>query len=336
MSVEEKEQQILNHVDCDSSQIFFREEHIKDAINKANKNSSPGPDKITSELILNGGKQVISALTLLLQACYLIGYFPKLWKIENRTYFKNMDKATYHIENSYRSISLTNLFTKIYERILLQQATNILEENKFFEGKNLYAYQKNKNARQALLPLVEQMHEAIANGEYGIVIMADLEGAFDSVWREGALYKLHIAGINSNLLAVLSSFLTDRVCKIFVNSYQGPWLETQLSVPQGSLLSPLIFLVYTSDLTLEEEKPQSQVKLKPQESKYADHVEFWRTHKNYYQLLINIQLAIVNLQSWFYKWCISLNISKTNYMVFYNKKKKPSHHPPERKESLDL
>ena len=88
MSVEEKLQQILNHVECDSSQIFFGEEHIKDAINKANKNSSPGPDKITSELILNGGKQVISALTLLLQACYLIGYFPKLWKMENRIYFK--------------------------------------------------------------------------------------------------------------------------------------------------------------------------------------------------------------------------------------------------------
>ena len=186
-----------------------------------------------------------------------------------------MDKATYHIENSYRSISLTNLFGKIYERILLQQATNILEENKFFEGKNLYAYQKNKNAPQALLPLVEQMHEAIANGEYGIVIMADLEGAFDSVWREGALYKLHMAGINNNLLAVLSSFLTDRVRKNFVNSYQGPWLETQLGVPQGSLLSPRIFLVYTSDLTLEEEKPQSQVKVsKPQELKYADDAEF--------------------------------------------------------------
>ena len=66
-----------------------------------------------------------------------------------------MDKATYHIENSCRSISLTNLFGKIYERILLQQATNMLEESKFFEGKNLYAYQKNKNAPQAFLPLVE-------------------------------------------------------------------------------------------------------------------------------------------------------------------------------------
>ena len=126
---------------------------------------------------------------------------------------------------------------------------------------------------------------------------------------------------------IISWLFFSRVCRNFVNSYQGPWLETQLGVPQGSLLSLLICLVYTSDLTLQEEKPQSQVKLsKPQESKYADDVEFWRTHKNYYQLLINIQLTIVNLQSWCYKWHIFLNISKTNYMVFYNKKKKPS--PP--------
>ena len=97
------------------------------------------------------------------------------------------------------------------------------------------------------LPSVEQMDEAIANGKYGIVIMADLEGAFDSVWREGALYKLHMAGINNSLLAVFSSFLTDSVCRNFANSYQGQWLETQLGVTQGSLLRRLIFLAYTSN-----------------------------------------------------------------------------------------
>ena len=107
MSAEEKLQQVLNHVECDPSQIFFGEEHIKDA-------KLFPRTKITSEMILNRRKQVISAHTLLLQTCYLIGYFPKLWKMENRIYFKKMDKATYHIENSYRSISLTNLFSKIY------------------------------------------------------------------------------------------------------------------------------------------------------------------------------------------------------------------------------
>ena len=59
------------------------------------------------------------------------------------------------------------------------------------------------------------------------------------------------------------------------------------------------------------------------ESKYADDFNFWRTHKNYFTLLVNIQLAIINLQIWCSKWQISLNISKTNYMIFYDKKKLP-------------
>ena len=62
------------------------------------------------------------------------------------------------------------------------------------------------------------MHEAIANGKYCIVIMADLEGTFDSVWREGALYKLHMAGIDNNLLAVLSSFLTEYVETLLIHT----------------------------------------------------------------------------------------------------------------------
>ena len=82
--------------------------------------------------------------------------------------------------------------------------------NNFFKGKNLYAYKKNKNASQALLPLIEQMCEGTANGKYGIAVFADLQCAFDAVWREGALYKLHKAGITKNHLSDFSRFLSDR------------------------------------------------------------------------------------------------------------------------------
>ena len=148
-NIENKLKTVMSKLVCETDKIFFGEEHIKDAIKNANKHSAPGPDTITADLILNGGKQLVSALTLLLQASYQIGHFPKPWKIENRIYFKKIDKIDYHRENSYRPISLTNLFGKIFERILLQEATNILEEQQFFKGKNLYAYQKNKNTSQA-------------------------------------------------------------------------------------------------------------------------------------------------------------------------------------------
>ena len=74
--------------------------------------------------------------------------------------------------------------------------------------------------------------------------MADLEGAFDIVWRKGAIYKLNKAGIINNLLSVFSSFLiSDRYSTNLMNSHTSDWFQTTLGVPQGSILSPLIFLV---------------------------------------------------------------------------------------------
>ena len=186
------------------------------------------------------------------------------------------------------------------------------------KNKNLYAYQKNKNTSQAILPLVENMNEAMT---YGITIMADLEEVFDSVWREGAIYKFCKAGITKNLLLDLASFLKHRQYRNLVNTHTANWSNTTYGVPQGSMLSPLTFLVCTADMSDEEENTTEH---ELNESKYADDFNFWRTHKNYFTLLINIQLANINLQIWRSKLQISLNISKTYCMIFYDKKKLPS------------
>ena len=162
------------------------------------------------------------------------------------------------------------------------------------------------------------MCSAIRDNKYGIAVFADLQGAFDSVWRKGALYKLHQAGINSNLLTVFSSFLTDRSFRNLINSYTGEWSFSYTGVPQRSLLSPLIFVIFTADMTTEELGTQELI---PQESKYADDFNFWRMAKNFYSLLIQIQIAILNLQIWCKNWQIEINPIKTKYMVFYNKKK---------------
>ena len=137
-----------------------------------------------------------------------------------------------------------------------------------------------------------------------------MQGAFDAVQRKEALYKLHKADIANNLLSVFSSFLTDRFYRNLVNSYTSDWDCTITGVLQGSLLSPFIFLVFTADMTLEEPKKSPEV---PTESEYADGFKFWRIATDFYHLLIQTQIAIINhLQTWCLKWKISINISKTN------------------------
>ena len=99
----------------------------------------------------------------------------------------------------------------------------------------------------------------VATGKYGIAVFADLQDAFDAVWRKGGLYKLHKAGNTYNILSVFSSFLTDRIYRNLVNSYTSDWACTITGAPQGSLLSPFIFLVFTAGMTLEEPKQTPEI-----------------------------------------------------------------------------
>ena len=153
---------------------------------------------------------------------------------------------------------------------------------------------KKQKALQAPLLLIEQMCEGVASDKYGITVFADLQGAFDAVWRKGALCKLHKAGITNNFLSIISSFLTDRFYRNLVKSYASDWACTATGVPQGCLLSLFIFLVFTADMTLEEHKQTPEI---PTESKYADDFKFWRIGTDLSHLSIQIQIAIINLQT---------------------------------------
>ena len=102
--------------------------------------------------------------------------------------------------------------------------------------------------------------------------MADLEGASDTVWGESAICKLQKAGTNNNLLSVFSSFFSDRYSRNLVNSPTNDWFQTTLRVPQGSILSPPIFLVYTVDLTMKE-VPYSCSHLSPSEQRESKHAD---------------------------------------------------------------
>ena len=135
----------------------------------------------------------------------------------------------------------------------------------------------------------EQMYSAIRDSKYGTVVSADLQGAFYSVRRKGALYKLDQAGINSNLLAVFSSFFTGRSFRNLVNSYTSEQNFSYTGVPQGSLLSPLIFLIFTADMTTEQ---VVQLEATPQESKYVDDFNFWRIAKDFYSYSSKFKLLL--------------------------------------------
>ena len=146
---------------------------MKQAIKNSNKSSSPGPICITVELVQNEGEQFFHSLNLLMQASYFLGYFTKPWKKENRIWLKTPDKESDHLENPCHSISLSNILGKIYERKILQQATN-WRKIVFSKGK-IYTHIKKKKkclAGFAAINVWEQMCERVASGKYDIAVFA--------------------------------------------------------------------------------------------------------------------------------------------------------------------
>ena len=138
----------------------------------------------------------------------------------------------------------------------------------------------------------------------------DLSEAFDRVWHQGLLAKLTHLGVCEDALAWLSSYLTKRRQRVRVNSSPTPWLRTPAGVPQGSVLGPLLFLIYTIDL------PPTCTDRSTTCSQFADDTALITTHESVEEAQHALQLSVTSAAKWLKDWHLLVNESKTIVMSF--------------------
>ena len=183
---------------------------------------------------------------------------------------------------------------------------NILYQNQF-------GFRKNNSTVYALAQITEMIKESIDGGKFGCGIFIDLRKAFDTVNHEILLNKLEHYGIRENILDWFRSYLSDRKQYVFFNGQSSELLKNSCGVPQGSVLGPLLFLIYVNDL--------------PNISKILKFYLFADDTNIYYESksLINLENTINKELDKLYLWLnvnrLSLNIDKTNFIIFhpYNK-----------------
>ena len=190
--------------------------------------------------------------------------------------------------NNYRPISLLSVFSKIIERLMYNRLIEFLNKNNFF-NKYQFGFRNNHSTVMALIVLFENLTEALDKGDCAIVIFLDFQKAFDTVNLNILLNKLYVYGIRGIAQEWFINYLSNR---------------TQ----QGSILGPVLFLIYINDL------PSVSTLFMP--ILFADDTNLFCTGQNLDDLVQKINIEMGNIYYWVKANKLSLNVDKTNFMLF--------------------
>ena len=204
------------------------------------RGKAPGPDTIHNEVLrLGTTTSLFHHLAGLFTSSIQLGYIPTAWKIATLHMLLKPDKLP-SLTTSYRPISLISSIMKLFERVIEQRLRSHLEHIGFI-NKHQSSFRKAKSTDDHLFRLSQSITESFNRGEHVVAAFLDVEKAFDNVWHNGLRFKIFQLDLPTKMTRWLSDFLVGRLiqCKQFLIKPNSP----KAGVPQGSVLSPLLFLV---------------------------------------------------------------------------------------------
>ena len=280
-------------------------EEILDIINSL-ENKATGPFSIPVKLLSD---LINIPLAYIINMSLLTGVYPDLLKLV-KVIPIHKGGSTQDV-NNYRPISLLSIFDKIIEKLMHNRLYTFLEHlNILFH--NQFGFRINNSTVHTLVQITEMIKVSI-DGKFGCGIFIDLRKAFDTVNHEILLTKLEHYGIRGNMLHWFKSYLSNRKQYVSINGKSSLALDISCGVPQGSLLGPLLFLLYINDLPNTSNVLNFYL--------FADNTNIYYESNSLQELEKTFNKELNKLYLWLNINRLSLNIDKTNYLIFhpYNK-----------------
>ena len=296
-------------------QIDITTSDVRDILKSLNISKASGPDLVSPRLLKEGANQLSTPLSKFFNRLINSGQFPQAWKKAHVTpVYKKGDKQ---ICNNYRPISLLSILGKTMERSVHKYVYNYCIENKVFTPFQSGFIQGDSTTYQ-LINLYNTFCEAVDAGKEVRVVFLDITKAFDRVWHRGLLHKLYSIGISGHLLKWFESYLSDRQQRVVINGKTSSYMKIPAGVPQGSILGPLLFLIYINDIVTEL---NCSIRL------FADDTSLYIIVEDPNASAVILNSSLGNIHSWAKDWLVEFNPPKTDSMVLSKKRFKP-YHPP--------
>jgi hypothetical protein len=293
--------------------IYLRETNNDEVekIIKEQKSNSAGYDEITAQLLKNTYNLYLTPLVHLVNLSLNQGIFPSELKVARiLPLYKSGDAR---LVKNYRPISILPIFSKLFERIIHDRLLEFIEKYDILNNSQ-FGFRKKHSTTTALIVLVDKILNGFNNGEVTLGIYLDFSKAFDTINHSILLKKLSKYGIRGIALNLLDSYLSNRRQFVSFNGCQSNSLSISCGVPQGSILGPLLFILYINDIT-----KVSNI-LYP--ILYADDSNFFVQGSNLANMVSILNDEMIKVVNWINANQLSLNINKTLYMIFKTKKRK--------------
>lgn len=291
---------------------FIRPKEIWKHLRNLKRRKAPGEDGLHNAMLKNLSQKAVVFLTKIFNGCINLSYFPVSWKTAKVIALLKPSKDD-TIGTSYRPISLLSSLSKIFESLIysrLLASTNHLLKNEQF------GFRKQHSTTQQLARVAEHVTYRLNMGESTGMFLLDLEKAFDTVWHCGLLHKLVSYKVPLGLVRLIKDYLNDRQFFVSIGEdNKSCSRHIPAGVPQGSILGPYLFLLYLNDVPI-----QTRTSL----ACFADDTASFTSSKDIDLIVDRLQLSIQLLQSYFSKWKLKLNDTKTEAIMFSRQRNVPS------------
>jgi hypothetical protein len=220
---------------------------IERAVRRASRNKAPGTDGIINGILHQTLDILLPSLHKLFNACLQHGYCPTHFKDTITVVLRKPEKDDYTQPKAYRPIALLNTLGKVMEAIIANRLAYLADVHHLLPSRHTGG-RRLTSTEHAMHFLLQRIHQAWSEGKVASLLLLDVSGAYDNVSRERLLHNLRKRRIDPKIIAWISSFLSDRTTTLKLQEFTAPSAPIQTGIPQGSPVSPILYLFYNADL----------------------------------------------------------------------------------------